>query len=152
MWQESVSPYLIVELLSPGTEDEDLGKAARAVGKPPHKWEVYEQVLRVPFYVVYDHYENLLRVFVLAGDRYAPVGLTESKFWFEALGLGLGVWQGAYGGVEGRWLRWYGSSGWVATPEERERARAEQAEAALETQRLRAEHLAQRLQELGLEE
>jgi Putative restriction endonuclease len=41
MWQEGVSPTLVVELLSPGTEDEDLGrKPVREVGKPPTKWEV----------------------------------------------------------------------------------------------------------------
>lgn len=29
LWQELVAPYLIVELLSPGTEDEDLGRTTR---------------------------------------------------------------------------------------------------------------------------
>jgi Uma2 family endonuclease len=26
VWQEEIAPYLVVELLSPGTEDEDLGR------------------------------------------------------------------------------------------------------------------------------
>jgi Uma2 family endonuclease len=29
VWQEGVSPFLVVELLSPGTEDEDLGRSLR---------------------------------------------------------------------------------------------------------------------------
>ncbi len=50
-WQEEVNPFLVVELLSPGTEDEDLGqKKGRELGNPPLKWVVYEQILRVPFY------------------------------------------------------------------------------------------------------
>lgn len=48
LWQEGVAPFLMVELLSPGTEAEDLGQTLRVVGKPPTKWQVYEQILRVP--------------------------------------------------------------------------------------------------------
>jgi Uma2 family endonuclease len=63
VWQEGVNPFLVVELLSPGTEGEDLGQNIRELGKPPLKWEVYERILRVPFYVVFERYENRLRVF-----------------------------------------------------------------------------------------
>lgn len=38
--------YLIVELLSPGTEAEDLGQTPRSANKPPTKWQAYEQYLR----------------------------------------------------------------------------------------------------------
>lgn len=33
MWQEAVAPFLVVELLSPGTADEDLGKTLREVNR-----------------------------------------------------------------------------------------------------------------------
>ncbi len=121
MWQEGVSPLLVVELLSPGTEDEDLGQKVRELGKPPTKWDVYERILRVPFYVVYDRYDNYLRVFTLSGIRYEEVQLDREnpRFWLEALGLGLGVWQGCYQGAEGRWLRWYDAVGeWISTNSE----------------------------------
>ena len=49
IWQEGVSPFLVVELLSPGTEDEDLGRSLREIQQPPGKWEVYERILRVPY-------------------------------------------------------------------------------------------------------
>jgi Uma2 family endonuclease len=49
LWQEGVSPFLMVELLSPGTEGEDLGTNVRELGKPPVKWAVYERMLRIPF-------------------------------------------------------------------------------------------------------
>jgi Uma2 family endonuclease len=47
VWQEGVNPFLGVELLSPGTEKEDLGRKSLA-DSPPTKWEVYERILRVP--------------------------------------------------------------------------------------------------------
>ena len=81
IWQEGVDPFVVVELLSPGTEKEDLGEYAEPVAggdslsvnpEPgsiidtdievgnsqktkqisPRKWEVYEQILPVPYYVV----------------------------------------------------------------------------------------------------
>ncbi len=55
-WQETVNPFLVVELLSPGTEAEDLGQTLREVNQPPTKWQVYEQILRIPYYVVFDRY------------------------------------------------------------------------------------------------
>lgn len=128
VWQESVNPFVVVELLSPGTEDEDLGAKVRELGKPPVKWEVYERILRVPFYVVFDRYEQQLRIFVLERARYRAVALDEPRYWFESLELGLGVWSGRYQGIEGQWLRWYDCDGnWIPTDAER----AEQAEQQL---------------------
>jgi Uma2 family endonuclease len=143
IWQESVSPFLVVELLSPGTEDEDLGRTVREIGKPPLKWEVYEQILRVPFYVVYDRYENDLRVFTLVGDRYQPLNLLEPRFWLENIGIGLAIWEGSYKGIEGKWLRWYDRHNqWIATDEEARQTaegRAEIAEGRAEVAEERAE-------------
>ncbi len=143
MWQEKVAPFLVVELLSPGTEDEDLGRLVREIGKPPLKWEVYEQILQVPFYVVYDRYANHLRVFERQDGRYELVELTEPKFWFEALGVGLGVWSGSYAGTEGLWLRWYNELGnWLLTADEA-RLVADEARLVADEARLAAEQQAQ---------
>lgn len=136
IWQESVSPFLVVELLSPGTEDEDLGRKIREIGKPPLKWEVYERILRVPFYVVFDRYENQLRVFTLVGNRYQPVDLLEPRFWFEELEIGIAVWEGAYENVTGKWLRWYYRDGqWIPTNAEARRSAEQQAEVEAEARR-----------------
>jgi Uma2 family endonuclease len=35
IWQEGVSPTIVVELLSPGTENQDLGEELRQPGEPP---------------------------------------------------------------------------------------------------------------------
>lgn len=167
IWQEGVDPSVVVELLSPGTEKEDLGQV-RDVNQPLTKWEVYEQILRVPYYIVFNRYSNQLRAFQNLAGRYQELNLIESQLWLPELGLGLGLWQGKYEGIEGLWLRWRDLEGrWIPTSTEQvqqerqqveqerqrteqERQRAEQAELQLKQARRRAEQLADRLRELGL--
>ncbi|WP_041555728.1 Uma2 family endonuclease [Nostoc sp. PCC 7524] len=152
IWQEGVAPFLVVELLSPGTEQEDLGQTLREVNKPPTKWEVYERILRVPYYVVYDRYENNLRAFRLNGTRYEAIPLPEKRFWLEELELGLGLWQGTYQQTTGLWLRWYDAADWLPTSDEqaqRERQRAEQERQRAERERQRAEQERQRADRLA---
>ncbi len=154
MWQEGVTPFLIVELLSPGTEDDDLGQRLREINQPPTKWEVYERILRVPYYVIYDRYENNLRAFKISGMHYEAIALPENRFWLEELGLGLGLWQGAYQGTSGLWLRWYDKSGWLLTLAEkatsdREIAKFERQRAEAEKQR--ADKLAAYLRSQGID-
>lgn len=162
VWQEGIAPFLVVELLSPGTEAEDFGQTLRDVNRPPTKWQVYEQILRIPYYVLFDRYDNQLRGFQLVGTRYQEMTVAGLGFWLTDLELGLGVWQGSYQGVEGLWLRWYNAAGdWIPTPEEQaeqehqraeqERSRAEQERSRAEQERLRADRLAARLRELGID-
>jgi len=134
IWQESVTPFLMVELLSPGTEAEDLGQSLREINQPPGEWEVYERILRVPYYVVFDRYTHRLRAFRLVGTQYEELSLDEPKLWFNEVQLGLGVWEGTYQAAQGQWLRWYdGSENWIPTPVER------------------AEKLANKLREMGID-
>jgi Uma2 family endonuclease len=129
IWQDFVSPFLVVELLSPGTEDEDLGRKVREIGKPPLKWEVYERILRVPYYVVFDRYDQQFRVFTLQGGHYQELALPESRYWFDDLGIGLAVWEGAYEGIAGKWLRWYDRDQWIPTNAEARQVAEQQAQA-----------------------
>jgi Uma2 family endonuclease len=161
VWQEGVNPFLVVELLSPTTEEEDLGQTVRRVDQPPTKWEVYERILRIPYYVIYDRYENQLRAFRLNGTRYEALSLPEGRLWLEEMQLGLGLWQGSYQGTTGLWLRWYDENGWIPTLAERaeeerlraeeERLRAEQMEMALAEERQRVQQLMERLRSLGID-
>jgi hypothetical protein len=91
-----------------------------------------------PGYVVYDpaqHYGlPVLRVFENLAHRYVP----RANAQFDDLGLSLVVWQCEYEGMAADWLRWgLPNGGLIPTGHE---------------QRLRADRLAQRLRELGLEE
>ncbi|HBY81399.1 MAG TPA: hypothetical protein DEG47_31410, partial [Cyanobacteria bacterium UBA11148] len=95
LWQELVSPFVVVELLSPGTEEEDLGQTIQKIGSPPIKWHVYEQILRVPYYIVFSRYTNEIQIFRLVGGAYEPVQLTDGRLLIPQLGLSLGLWQGS---------------------------------------------------------
>ncbi|MBC7823534.1 MAG: Uma2 family endonuclease [Candidatus Parcubacteria bacterium] len=140
IWQEGTSPFVVVELLSPGTEKEDLGQNAElpsasesespAAETPPRKWDVYEKILRVPYYVVFSRYTNQMRVFQLVGSDYQeqPIDPDRPRFWFNGLKLGLGLWHGEFDGITRSWLRWYDAQdNWLLTDAER----VEQAEAQL---------------------
>jgi Uma2 family endonuclease len=179
VWQEGTNPFLVVELLSPGTEKEDLGQfvetqvdaieenngqATRET--PPRKWDVYERILRVPYYAVFSRYSDRLRIFKLEGGRYIEqiLDAENPRFWIPELKLGLGVWQGEFEGINRRWLRWYDSVGnWVQTDAEFAIAQAElavaeaelavsQAELAAERERQKRLELASKLKSLSLEQ
>lgn len=152
IWQEEVSPFVVVELVSPGTENEDLGQTVRGLGQPPTKWQVYEQILRVPYYIVFDGATNHLRAFVLTGDRYEELILVEPRVWMPEIELGLGIWQGAFEGLERSWLRWYDVNClWVPTPTEQQRQQKELAQQQAELAQQRAERLAERLRAMGID-
>src|SRR2546422_3335156 len=127
IWQEGKTPLIIVELLSPSTMKEDLGRKLRDLNKPPTKCEVYEQWLRVPYYVTFSRYNDEMRIFTLEKTRYEEVKDHQGRFWIEDVELGLGLWRGDYLGGERLWLRWYDRNGnWIPTPAELEKERAEQ--------------------------
>ncbi|MEG3881705.1 Uma2 family endonuclease [Microcoleus sp. herbarium7] len=182
VWQEGINPFVVVELLSPGTEKEDLRENDREQlpsasdnlagnghinqeqreEKPARKWEVYEQILRVPYYVVFSRYTDRMRAFKLEGAHYQELELPDSRVWMAEIDLGLGLWQGEYLGVDRLWLRWYDSEGnWIPTPEERaqqeeqraeqERSRANQEQERAELAEARLEFLMQKLRESGID-
>jgi Uma2 family endonuclease len=139
MWQERIIPLIVVELLSPGTEKEDLGQTTRAAHEPPTKWEVYERILQVPYYAVFSREADELRFFKLGDAGYTEVNGHGGRCWLPEAGLGLGLWYGSYHGCERLWLRWYDAQDdWIPTLDE-----------SLEQERQRAERLAEKLRQLG---
>jgi len=161
-WMEQVNPFLVVELLSPGTEAEDLGQTLRDVTRPPTKWQVYEQILKIPYYAVYDRHALNFRLFRLVATRYEEMTIEHHRHWFTELNLGLGVFPGTYSKYEGQWLRWYDAQGQMIPSDredadqarqraEQESLRAEQESFRAEQESLRAERLAARLRALGID-
>jgi Uma2 family endonuclease len=152
VWQEATAPYLVVELLSPGKEQEDLGMAVRNPQQPPNKWRVYEHWLRVPYYVVFSRFTGELHYFQLRDGRYQEVKPVGQRLWLPEAGLGLGLWEGVYEETQGRWLRCYDADGrWIPTPFEQQQQRAEQEQRHAEQERQRAERLTAQLRALGIE-
>ncbi|NET05654.1 MAG: Uma2 family endonuclease [Symploca sp. SIO2B6] len=169
VWQEGINPFVVVELLSPGTEKEDLGEfeqppsasgeiadnqqtiVSQSKDKPARKWEVYQQILRIPYYVVFSRYTNQLRVFKLEGGYYQELELQESRVSIAELDLGLGLWQGEFQGIERLWLRWYDTEGnLILTEAEQERQRAQQERLHAQQERLRAQQAEAKLETLLL--
>ena len=140
VWQEEVNPFIVVELLSPSTQREDLGQTTRRdINEPPTKWQVYEQFLRVPYYVVYEREQDYFRVFHLEGSRYQELEIDNNELWLEELGLGLRLWQGSHKRIERLWLRFYDAAGNLipTEAEEKERERQEKEQLQTELQELR---------------
>ncbi|HAJ61756.1 MAG TPA: hypothetical protein DCP31_23005, partial [Cyanobacteria bacterium UBA8543] len=136
------------------SESEELAGNGQAIqsqteDKPSRKWEVYEQILRIPYYVVFSRYTNQLRAFKLEGGYYQELELQQSRVWIPELDLGLGLWQGEYQGIERLWLRWYDAQGnWIPTEAEQERVEKAQAIQQAEQERQRAEQAEARLESL----
>jgi Uma2 family endonuclease len=152
-WQEAANPFIIVELISPGTEDEDLGRVKAIAGNPPPKWRVYEQVLQVPYYIVFNRYTDEFQAFKLNSNRqYHPLPLPSSKLWIPELNLGLGLWSGTYKQIDRLWLRWYGPDGqWLLTDTELAQQQTELAQQQAASERQKAQKFAQKLRQLGID-
>jgi Uma2 family endonuclease len=99
--------------------------------KPPGKFEVYEQYLRIPHYIVYSRYTQQLRYFKLDGGQYRQqqIQLQNPGIWLADLEVGLGIWDGVFEGVPSHWLRWCDRNGnWLLTDTEQKQLEKEQAQ------------------------
>jgi hypothetical protein len=148
IWQEEVAPFLVVELLSEGTEAEDLGKTVRDIKQPPTKWQVYEQILQIPYYIIFSRSSNELQVFHWQAGRYQALPHHDNRVWLPEIQLGVGRWLGNYQGLERQWLRWYDVQlQWIPTPVEREQQQTQQERQCTEQERQRAEQERQRAEQ-----
>ncbi|MHC5935338.1 Uma2 family endonuclease [Nostoc sp.] len=141
---EGEKPALVMEFIS-ATEG---GEYSINPHYPYGKWYFYEQILRIPIYVIFHPQIAVLEAYFLVEGKYKQQSPDENgRFWIEALGLFLGVWMGRKAELEAYWLRWWDKSGnllfWGSELLEQERQRAEQAEQ-------KAARLAQRLREMGI--
>lgn len=154
IWQEGITPLIVVELLPDSTQKHDLGQTAEDEDGTPTKWHVYEQILEVPYYVVFSRSADRMRLFKLTNGRYIEQIGHQGRYWIPETGLGLGVWRGSYKDTQRLWLRWYDAdSNWIATPEEeaqanRRRAHEEHFQAERERRRAnRAERQVTQMQQ-----
>jgi Uma2 family endonuclease len=129
---------IVIEFLS----ETETGEYSVRPTYPYGKLYFYEQILKVPTYVIFDPHDRLLEVRQLEGSQYVLRSPTaEGRFWIPELGLWLGSWHGTRLGTSTEWLRWWDDAGtlllWSAEKAEQERQRAEAAEQELA--RLRAQ-------------
>jgi Uma2 family endonuclease len=151
IWQEQVKPFIVVELLSSSTEKEDLGLLKSKTGKTPYKWQVYEEILQIPYYVVFDGQSNQLRLFKLIKGRYQTQEVGKGEYWFQEIQLSLKLVFGKYQGLNRLWLRWCDSQGnLIPTPTEREKQRAEQEKQRADLAELENARLKELLRQAGI--
>jgi len=137
-YREGTGVEIVMEFLS----DSDGGELSLRSTPPLSKLYFYEQILRVPTYVTYDPYTEHLQVRHLQEGSYTlaaanPLG----QFWIPSVKLYLGLWSGERLGLAMQWLRWWNQEGQMLLWS------SEQAE----QERKRAERLAAKLRELGLD-
>jgi Uma2 family endonuclease len=134
IWEYGKPPDLVIEVVSNFKGGELGEKLSRYAA------------LGIEYYVVYDPLEEYgqppLHVFIRRSRDYEAL----DEAVFPDIGLRLGMWQGAYQGIEGEWLRWFTMDGTVlATAEEldalltEERAHSERTQRELFQERKRTE-------------
>jgi len=159
LWREYVAPLIAMEFASgSGKEERDKTPLAyREEGKvtKPGKFWVYEQIIRIFYYAIYEIKTGLLEVYRLMGANYEKMEANERGHYpIEPLGVELGLWQETYQNKTQLWLRWWDREEnllLIGKEEaEVERARAEKAEQALaEVEGMRINAI-DRLLKLGL--
>ena len=154
-WQETMRPFLAVEILSPSTAREDLGKRQHKQGEPPTKWEVYEKILKLPYYVIFNAKKNELKAYKLHGGKLCPMDCTDNRVAIAEIRAELRVWEGTISDQKGFWLRFYDEAGkMILLPKEQaeqERQEKERALAAVADERKQNERLQAALRKAGID-
>lgn len=147
-WEEdNIPPTLALEVVS-----KTYG------GEYERKKSIYAE-LGILYYVVYRPNPSFrrqrqpLEIYKLGKKGYQLI--SHEPVWMPEIGLGLGRERGTHMGLEREWLYWYDNNGTrLLTPEEVAAAavfKAKQEAAKAEQARDKAERLAQKLKELGID-
>ncbi|MEG4998370.1 Uma2 family endonuclease [Microcoleus sp. B4-D4] len=116
LWREHIAPLIALEFAS-GNGDEErnrtpLSRTDEGVLTKPGKFWVYEQVMRIPYYGIYEINSGQLEVYRLIDGYYQLLELNErGHFPIAPLGVELGLWQGSYQNQTMLWLRWWDEEG-----------------------------------------
>jgi len=171
VWKLGKLPEVCIEIVSNQEGDElFLSKQSQQQGKTRTKMDIYGDI-NIPYYVVFDPLQEiqgkegmdgaLLRVWKMSDKGYQE--LTSHKqiinpgesVWLEEVGIGLMLWYGEFeGNIKRLWLRWCDQEG-QPIPTGAEGAEIYRQQAyyiqQAEIERQRAERLAQKLREMGID-
>ena len=116
LWREHIAPLIALEFASGnGDEERDrtpLSRTDEGVVTKPGKFWVYEQVMRIPYYGIYEINRGRLEVYRLIDGCYRLLELNErGHFPITSLDVELGLWQGSYQNQTMLWLRWWDEEG-----------------------------------------
>jgi Uma2 family endonuclease len=144
MWKEIVAPLIAIEFVSgDGSQERDRTSPLTNESAKAGKFWVYEQAIRVPFYAIYEVQHAAVEVYELVANRYQRCSPNERGHYpIPPMGVELGIWQGRVMGDRTLpWLRWWDSAGNLLLSAEERADREEQ----------RADRLADKLRELGID-
>jgi len=139
LWRELMAPLIALEFASGNGEEErdrtPLSVSTERELTKPGKFWVYERIMRIPYYGIYEINNGKLEVYELDGGRYQQLTPNErGRYPIPPLGVELGLWQGSYQNQTQLWLRWWDEQGHLLLigdeRAEQERQRAESAEQA----------------------
>ena len=153
LWREYNAPLIALEFAS-GNGDEERDRTPLAVStasgkQKPGKFWVYEQIIRIPYYGIFEISSNKLEVYHLVDFSYQQLAPNErDRYPIPPLEVELGLWQGTYQNQEQLWLRWWDLQGNLLLIGSE---RAEIAEAKAAQAEAKAARLAQRLVQMGID-
>ncbi|MFP5272301.1 Uma2 family endonuclease [Coleofasciculus sp.] len=156
LWRELMAPMIALEFASGnGDEERDatpLSVSAEGETTKPGKFWVYERIIRIPYYGIFEVKNRKLEVYNWLNFSYQKLQPNERGHYpITPLGVELGLWHGTYQNQTQYWLRWWDSEGnLLLIGEERaeqERQRAEQEHQRAEQERQRAEQERQRAEQ-----
>jgi Uma2 family endonuclease len=107
LWKEFVAPLIAIEFVS-GNGSEERDTTPPSETEKAGKFWVYEQAIRIPFYVIFDAWKDNVEVYHLVDGRYAKMQPNErGHFAIAPMDVEIGLQQ------EGSttWLRWWDESG-----------------------------------------
>ena len=148
LWREFMAPLIALEFASgDGLEERDqtpLSSSSTGRVTKPGKFWVYERIIRIPYYGIYEISNGKLEVYRLVDTFYQPLAANERGHYpIVPLGVELGLWQGSYQNQTQLWLRWWDERGnLLLIGDERaefERQRAQEASQQANLERQRAE-------------
>ena len=135
LWKEFVAPLIAIEFVSGNGAEERDATPPSATDKAGKFW-VYEQAIRIPFYIIFDGFRDNLEAYHLLDGRYVKMQPNNRGHYAIApMGVELGLIL--ENGVS--WLRWWDESGSLLLTGDERAVRAEQ----------KAQRLAERLRALG---
>ena len=148
LWREFISPLIALEFASGnGDEERDqtpLSRSTEGELTKPGKFWVYERIIGIPYYGIYEINSSKLEVYKLDGGRYQKLKPNERGHYpIPPMGVELGLWQGSYQNQTQQWLRWWDEQGNLLLIGD-ERAELERERAEQERQRAQSAEQAQR--------
>ena len=130
---EFIAPLVVLEFASgDGSEEHDQTPLGAEDGARPGKFWVYERIMRIPYYGIYQISTGGLEVYNLVNGLYQPMRPNDRGHYpIAPLPVELGVLQGTYQNQPMLWLRWWDQHGnlLLIGQEAAEKARAEKAQA-----------------------